>query len=159
MTKSPSYTELSYLYEKKHQALLEKFPKERTPAQIYEKIIELGRQIPSFSKELKTKERIVEGCQSEVYILTEMDAEGKIFYQIGSESLISAGLAAILLLVYQGEPAELILLYPPKFIAELGLAKNLSPGRSNGLASIYARMKKEATDLYLEKSKNTPPLH
>lgn len=155
MTKTPSYTDLLYLYEQKHEALLEKFSKSKNPEQIYEKIIELGRALPPISKDLKTKENLVAGCQSEVFLHTEIAIDGKIFYHIGSEALISSGLAALLLLIYQGEPAELILLYPPLFISDLGLAKSLSPGRSNGLASIYARMKQETTRLYIQKNNQT----
>jgi cysteine desulfuration protein SufE len=151
MTKSPSYTELTYLYEQKHEALLKKFPLSRDPKQIYEIIIELGRTLPSISDALKSEENLVSGCQSQVYLSTTIDSNGKVFFEIGSEALISSGLAALLLDIYQGEPAELILLCPPLFISELGLAKSLSPGRAGGLTSIYARMKQETTKLYLQK--------
>ncbi len=152
MTKSPSYTELLYLYEQKHEALLQKFTSRSDPNQIYEKIIEFGRDLPRLPTSLKKEENLVQGCQSEVYLSVAMNSEGKVFYSIGSEALISSGLAALLLFIYQGESAELILTCPPLFISELGLAKSLSPGRSNGLASIYARMKQEATKLYLKNS-------
>ncbi len=152
MTKSPSYTEVLYLYEQKHEALLQKFASIKDPKEIYEKIIELGRTLPALSGSLKTEDNLVTGCQSEVFLSAEMDSDGKMFYHIGSEALISSGLAALLLLVYQGEPAEMILLCPPLFISDLGLAKSLSPGRSNGLASIYARMKQEATKLYIKRN-------
>jgi cysteine desulfuration protein SufE len=152
MTKSPSYTEVTYLYEQKHETILKKFSSSADPKQDYEIIIELGRTMPPISHSLKTKENLVSGCQSEVYLSAQIDNEGKIYYEIGSEALISSGLAALLMLVYQGEPAELILLCPPLFISELGLAKSLSPGRAGGLASIYARMKQEATRLYLQKN-------
>ncbi len=149
MTKTPSYTEVLYLYEQKHEALLQIFSSLKDSNQIYEKIIELGRKLPPFLDALKTEEHLVSGCQSEVYLFSEIDIDGKMTYNIGSQALISSGLAALLLLIYQGECAELILLCPPRFISDLGLAKNLSPGRSNGLASIYARMKQETTKLYL----------
>lgn len=154
MTKSSSYTQLVYLYEQKHEALLQKFSASSDPKQIYEKIIELGRTLPLLSDSLKKEENLVQGCQSEVFLSAEMKADGAMLYTIGSEALISSGLAALLLLIYQGESPEMIMLCPPRFISDLGLAKNLSPGRSNGLASIYARMKQEATRLYLEQNKN-----
>ncbi len=152
MKKSPSYTEVLYLYEQKHEALLQKFSLLRDPKEIYEKLIELGRTLPPLPDDLKRAENLVQGCQSEVYLLAEIDPDGKMIYHIGSEALISSGLAALLLLVYQGEPAEMAMLCPPLFISDLGLGKSLSPGRSNGLASIYARMKQEATKLYLKKN-------
>ena len=152
MKKSPSYTEVLYLYEQKHEALLQKFSSLKDPKEIYEKLIELGRTLPPLPDSLKIPENLVLGCQSEVYLSAEMDLDGKMIYRIDSEALISAGLAALLLLVYQGELAEMAMLCPPLFISDLGLGKSLSPGRSNGLASIYARMKQEATKLYLKKN-------
>ena len=152
MKKSPSYTEVLYLYEQKHEALLQKFSSLKDPKEIYEKLIELGRALPPRPDSLKTPENLVQGCQSEVYLSAEMGLDGKMIYHIGSEALISSGLAALHLLVYQGELAEMTMLCPPLFISDLGLGKSLSPGRSNGLASIYARMKQEATKLYLKKN-------
>lgn len=151
MTKNLSYTELTYLYQQKQRELLSNFPDSSDPKQIYEKIIKLGQLLPPFPLELRTEKTLVSGCQSEVFLLATIDSEGKIFYQIHSDALISAGLAALLLSIYQGEYAELTLLCPPLFITELGLAKNLSPGRSNGLASIYSRMKAEAMNLHLKR--------
>ncbi len=152
MTKIPSYTELTYLYEQKHEALLKKFSCAQDPKQMYESIIELGRSLPQISESLKVEKNLVSGCQSEVFLSTKITEDGKVFFEIGSEALISSGLAALLLLIYQGEPAELILLCPPLFVTELGLAKTLSPGRAGGLASIYAKMKQEATYLYLQRN-------
>jgi len=155
MTKSPSYTEVLYLYEKKHEALLQKFSNLSEPTLIYEKIIELGRSIPSIDKELKSPENLVIGCQSEVFLFSEMNSDGNMFYHIGSEALITSGLAALLLAIYQGECPELTLLCPPRFPTELGLAKSLSPGRSNGLASIYSRMKQDALKALTNKNSTT----
>lgn len=151
MTKTPSYTELLYLYEKKHKELIEKFPDLTNPSSIYEKIIQMGRSIPPAPDSLKTPEHLVVGCQSEVYLSAEIGSDGNICFQIASEALISSGLAALLLAIYQEAPPELILLCPPRFASDLSLAKSLSPGRSNGFASIYARMKQEASKFLSQK--------
>ncbi len=151
MTKNLSYTQVLYLYEQKHEALLQKFSSCKNPGKIYEKIMELGRALPPMADSLKTEENLVIGCQSEVFLVSEINANGKMIYHIGSEALISSGLAALLLLIYQEECPELTLLCPPRFSTELGLAKSLSPGRSNGLASIYARMKQDALKLLAKK--------
>jgi cysteine desulfuration protein SufE len=122
-----------------------------TAAQHYEKIIELGRQLPPYPPELKTPERLVKGCQSAMYLHCEM-IDGKIFFQTYSEALISAGLAALLLRVYHGEPPEAILGCPPQFLEELGIYGALSPGRANGLASLFQRMKLEALNFLMPKN-------
>lgn len=114
-----------------------------TAEQRYARLIELGRQLPSFPAECKTEDRQVKGCQSLLYLAAHVE-EGKLYFQASADALISAGLAALLIAVYSGESAETILTYPPTFISELGLSSSLSPNRSNGLAHIHLRMKQEA---------------
>jgi cysteine desulfuration protein SufE len=119
-----------------------------TAAQKYEKIIELGRQLTPYPLELKTPDRLVKGCQSAMYLHVEM-IDNKLFFQAHSEALISAGLAALLLKVYHGEPPEAILGCPPQFLEDLGIYGALSPGRANGLASLFQRMKQEALNFLM----------
>ncbi len=109
----------------------------------YEKIIALGRMLPLYPAELKTSDRLVRGCQSEMYLDASF-SEGKIHFKAFSEALISAGIAALLLAVYDDELPEVILGCPPRFLDELGIHGSLSPSRSNGLASLFLRMKQEA---------------
>lgn len=109
----------------------------------YQKLIELGRALPAFPEEWKCPENLVAGCQSQVYLHTEVK-EGKLLFSATSDALISAGLAALLIAVYSDEPAEAILSCPPHFLEELGIHTALSPGRSQGLRSMHLRMKQEA---------------
>ncbi len=122
-----------------------------SPITKYEKIIELGRRSPGYPTELMTPEKLVKGCQSQMYLHATF-SEGKIYFQAHSEALISAGLAALLLAVYDEETPEVILSCPPLFLEELGIHQNLSPGRSNGLSSLYLRMKQEALNFLIVKS-------
>ncbi len=151
MKKNPSYTELLYLYEQKRKALLATFSDLKDPQKIYERLIEMGRNLPSPISGLQIEKNLVEGCQSQVFLLAEETPEETICYHIASDALISSGLAALLLAIYNQEPPELTLLCPPLFVAEMGLTKALSPSRSNGLASIYSRMKQEALKLLSNK--------
>ncbi len=114
-----------------------------TAEQKYTKIIELGRALPPFCSSLKMDENLVKGCQSRMYLYATF-SEGKVFFRLDSEALISAGLGALLLSVYNEESPDVILSCPPLFLEELGIQKSLSPSRSNGLASLFLRMKKEA---------------
>ncbi len=129
--------------EKKQQKLLDLFSSCSTPDARYQKIIELGRALPPYPPELMTPERIVSGCQSIVYLASTLH-EGRVQFQVRSEALISAGLAALLLAVYNDETPEIILKCPPAFLDKLGIPASLTPGRSNGLSSMYLRMKQEA---------------
>lgn len=123
-----------------------------TPEQKYEKIIELGRTLAPYPFAFKTSDYLVKGCQSVMYLHSQL-INGKVHFQAYSEALISAGLVALLLLVYTDEPPEAILACSPRFLEELDIYHHLSPGRSNGLASLLQRMKKEALN-FLIHSKN-----
>ncbi len=109
----------------------------------YQRIIELGRQLPPMPLEYRTDENIVNGCQSIVYLYSEIE-DGKIYYLAHSEALISAGLAALLIKAYSGKSAEVILKSKPTFLEELQILGSLSPSRSNGLANMFLRMQQDA---------------
>jgi cysteine desulfuration protein SufE len=114
-----------------------------TPEERYQKIIELGKKQSRLSNEYKLAENIVPGCQSRMYVRS-WEQDGKVYFESESDALISAGLAMLLILVYSGETPETILKCTPQHIEELGIRETLTPGRSNGLASLYIRMKQDA---------------
>lgn len=114
-----------------------------TPKEKYQKIIELGRNLPLYPLLDKTPEHLVKGCQSVMYLRSYLK-DAKVYFDVYSEALISAGLAALLLSVYQEEFPEVILKCPPLFLEEIGLHSALSPIRSNGLSSLFLSMKQEA---------------
>jgi cysteine desulfuration protein SufE len=61
-----------------------------------------------------------------------------------SDSAIVSGLVYLALRVYSGRPAAEILATQPDYIAAIGLAKHLSPTRSNGLAALLAFIRDKA---------------
>ncbi len=134
----------------KEQQLKEIFAACPTSEAKYQKIIELGKNLPPFDPAQMVPENIVQGCQSTMHLHTYL-FESKLFFNAHSEALISKGLAALLIFVYSGEPPETILKVPADYLQELGIYASLSPGRSNGLSSMYLRMKQEALKLYLNK--------
>lgn len=107
---------------------------------IYREIIRWGETPPPFQEEWRSEDNRVTGCQSLMYLHTECRG-GKMHFWAASDALISSGLAAILISVYQGESPEEILKSPPTFLEEIGIPKALSPGRANGLASLYIKIK------------------
>jgi cysteine desulfuration protein SufE len=109
----------------------------------YAYLIELGRKAKAYPADLQQVSNIVSGCQSILYLHAQYQ-EGKLFFIAHSEALISAGLAALLISLYNGSTPEIILTNPPLFLQEIGLLASLSPSRSNGFASIYLRMQQEA---------------
>lgn len=109
----------------------------------YQYIIDLGRQLPPFPDEWKDEAHKVHGCQSQVWLHTEM-AGGRLRFQAVSDSAIVSGLIAILRRVYDDRPPADIVRTSPDFIAALGLDQHLSPTRSNGLAAMIGAIKHAA---------------
>lgn len=131
-----------------HQQAKDLFKDCSTKERIYQKIIELGKTLPEMPEKHKTSENLVNGCQSLVYLHAEL-VEKKVYFTAFSEALISAGLAALLIQAYQGQSPETILKIRPSFLEELQIPAVLSPGRSNGLASMYLRMQKISLNFLL----------
>ena len=103
----------------------------------YQYLIDLGRRLPPFPEHWKTEENRLKGCQSQVWIVAEGDASRLDFHAISDSSIVS-GLVYLALRVYSGRSAAEILATPADYIARIGLAKHLSPTRSNGLAALLA---------------------
>lgn len=106
----------------------------------YQYLIDLGRQLPPFPDEWKTEEHRVHGCQSMVWLVPSGDA-AKMHFDATSDSAIVSGLIALVLRVYSDRAAAEIVATEPAFIQAIGLAKHLSPTRSNGLAAMLAKLK------------------
>lgn len=109
----------------------------------YQYLIDLGRKLPPFPDALKAEQYKVTGCQSQVWLVPGGDAQRLEFRAI-SDSAIVSGLIALLLRVYSGRAAREILDTEPRFIEAIGLAKHLSPTRSNGLAAMLKTIKEYA---------------
>ena len=101
----------------------------------YEYVIDLGRQLPDFPEKWKTDENKIQGCQSQVWLNTQM-RDGKMYIDGTSDAAIVSGLVAIVLRVYSGQHPQDILDAKPDFITDIGFNDHLSPTRSNGLHSM-----------------------
>lgn len=109
----------------------------------YQYLIDLGKQLPAFPEAWKTEEHRVHGCQSMVWLVPSGNAS-KMHFEAVSDSAIVSGLIALVLRVYSDRPAAEIVATEPTFIGTIGLAKHLSPTRSNGLAAMLAKLKSYA---------------
>lgn len=109
----------------------------------YQYLIDLGRKLPGFPEELRNEANRVHGCQSQVWLVAEGDADCLRFRAISDSSIVS-GLIALLLRVYSDRPASEILATEPRFIDAIGLGKHLSPTRSNGLAAMLEAVRTHA---------------
>ncbi len=109
----------------------------------YEYIIDLGKKLDSFPEEKKTDDRLIKGCQSRVWLDCEV-RDGRLFFSADSDAIITKGIISLLISVYSGRTAEEIAGDDFSFIDQIGLRENLSPTRSNGLASMIQTIKTTA---------------
>ncbi|MCC1497312.1 SufE family protein [Alcanivorax sp. 1008] len=115
----------------------------------YRYIIDLGKSLPALPDELKTEERFVRGCQSQVWLTQQFDqAENRIYLAVDSDALIVRGLAAIVLAALNRKSPQEILDYDMEaYFSKLDLLKHLSPTRGNGVQAMVARVRDEAQRL------------
>ena len=116
----------------------------------YRYVIELGRELPDLPQALRTEATKVRGCASQVWLVTNRIPAGgggrdKLAMQGASDALIVQGLIAVLFALYEGKTAdEILAIDAQKIFAELGLKDHLTQQRSNGLASMVARIRSDA---------------
>ena len=115
----------------------------------YRYIIELGRTLAPLPAEAYTDANKVQGCASQVWLITSARPNGAggpvLAFRGDSDAHIVRGLIAILFSLYSGKSARDILAVDPSALFErLGLREHLTPQRSNGLKSMIARIRAEA---------------
>ena len=106
----------------------------------YEYLIELGKDLPKIAEDKKTEDRIIEGCQSKVWLDATFEG-GKMHFTADSDAIITKGIIGLLIRVMDNETPEEIIKNELFFIDRIGLHEHLSPTRSNGLASMVKKMK------------------
>ncbi len=115
----------------------------------YRYVIELGRQLPELPEAMRTEANKVRGCASQVWIATRIDDDNgvrRLHFVGDSDAHIVRGLIAILFALYQdATPDDILKLDPQSVFTEFGLAEHLTQQRSNGLASMVARIRADAT--------------
>jgi cysteine desulfuration protein SufE len=106
----------------------------------YEYIIDLGKSLPIIDNQYKLDENLIKGCQSKVWLFSELENE-TIKYTADSDAILTKGIAALLLRVYSGQKPNDILTAETNFIDKIGLKEHLSPTRANGLVSMVKQIK------------------
>lgn len=106
----------------------------------YQLIIDYGKTLPPFPEEQRTKQNLIDGCQSQVWFVAELQ-DGCVVYQADSDAVLVQGIAALLLRVLNNRTPKEIAEADLYFIKEIGLQEHLSPTRSNGLAAMLRQMK------------------
>ncbi len=109
----------------------------------YEYLIDLGRSLPLIKEENKTDDKIIQGCQSRVWLDSEKK-DGKLFFFADSDAIITKGMVALMIRVLSHQKPEDVVKAKLDFVDKIGLKEHLSPTRANGLVSMINQMKKEA---------------
>lgn len=136
----------------------------------YEHLIELGKDLPLIAPEHKTDDNLVRGCQSRVWlhadVSTPLDVTGLdssvasrpaahasgvarpdsrvIHFTADSDAMITKGIVALLVRVFNDRTPQEILGASTEFIDKIGLRAHLSPNRANGLSAMIDQMKRYA---------------
>ena len=106
----------------------------------YEYIIELGKSLPIIDEQYKLDENLIKGCQSKVWMHSEIDGD-IIKFTADSDAILTKGIVALLLRVFSDQKPQDILDADTNFIDEIGLKEHLSPTRANGLVSMVKQIK------------------
>jgi len=129
--------------DEKQKQIIEDFSMFDDWMQKYEYLIELGKDLPKIEDSKKTEDRLIEGCQSKVWLDAKYEND-KMHFSADSDAIITKGIIGLLVQVLNDQKPEEIAKADLYFIKEIGLHEHLSPTRSNGLVSMVKKMKMEA---------------
>ena len=114
----------------------------------YRYVIDLGKALEPLSDEERGEANKVRGCASQVWMVSAPQADGTLAFRGDSDAHIVRGLVAVLMRLYSGRSPRVILDFDIKAALDgLGLSGALSAQRSNGLASMVARIRADAEAL------------
>lgn len=106
----------------------------------YEYLIDIGKDVPEIDPKHKAPANLIKGCQSKVWLDASFENK-KILFTADSDAIITKGIVALLIRVFNNKTPDEILQTELFFIDKIGLNQNLSPTRSNGLLSMIKKMK------------------
>jgi cysteine desulfuration protein SufE len=103
-------------------------------------IMELGQKLPTMPEEDKTEENVVKGCQSKVWLTSDLD-NGKVYFFADSNTAITKGLVSLLARIFNGQTPDNILSADLYFMHKIGMERFIGTQRSNGFAAMIKQMK------------------
>lgn len=107
----------------------------------YAHIIDLGKSNATLDAHERNEATRVRGCASQVWLVSDVTADGRINFRAESDAMIVSGLIALLVRLFSGQPASDILTFNAnQFLEEIGVLGALTAQRSNGLASMLTRI-------------------
>ncbi|WP_449544429.1 cysteine desulfuration protein SufE [Lelliottia amnigena] len=111
-------------------------------------IIELGQRLPALSEEAHNPENIIQGCQSQVWIVMHQNDDGVIELQGDSDAAIVKGLVAVVFILYHQMSAQDIVAFDIRpWFAQMALTQHLTPSRSQGLEAMIRAIRSKAANI------------
>jgi cysteine desulfuration protein SufE len=107
-------------------------------------LMQWGDRLPAMSDNEKTDEHLVNGCESKVWLVGDVIG-GHWQFRAASDARLIRGLMALLLARVNGlSGQELQQVDLSEWFTQLGLSRQLSPSRSNGLNAVLQKMRQLA---------------
>ena len=123
----------------KQNELVEEFSMFEEWMDKYAYLIELGKELPAIEEKYKTRQYLISGCQSRVWLHAEY-VDDKILLTADSDAVITRGIVSLLVRVLSGHRPQEILDADFGFLDKIGLNQHLSPTRANGLQSMVKQI-------------------
>ena len=142
------------MIEQKQQEIVEEFAFFEEWMHKYEHIIELGKEMKGLTDDEKKDELLVAGCQSKVWLKASLEDNGTVKIMADSDAIITRGLVALVVSVFNHETPQEILNANIHFMNDIGLVSNLSQTRSNGLAAMVKQIILYATVFQAQQKSN-----
>uniref|UniRef100_A0A2N9J1X1 Fe-S metabolism associated domain-containing protein n=1 Tax=Fagus sylvatica TaxID=28930 RepID=A0A2N9J1X1_FAGSY len=137
----------------KLQEIIKLFQSVQEPKAKYEQLLFYGKNLKPLETQFKTKDNKVEGCVSQVWVRAYLDLDGNVVFEADSDSVLTKGLAALLVNGLSGRPVNEVIRVSPDFAVLLGLQQSLTPSRNNGFLNMLRLMQKKALQLAVEAEK------
>ncbi len=113
----------------------------------YQYLIDLGEKLPALDEKYKTDEFKVNGCQSQVWLVPEINGD-KIIFRGDSDAVMVRGIIAVLLAIYENKSVqEIKKIEVEEIFVKLGLGEHLSSSRRNGMMSMVDKIRFYADSL------------
>lgn len=107
-------------------------------------LMQWGDRLPPMSDDEKTDEQLVDGCESKVWLVGDV-IDGHWQFRAASDARLIRGLVALLLARVNGlSLQELQQVDLVEWFTQLGLSRQLSASRSNGLNAVLKKMRQLA---------------
>ncbi|XP_073222343.1 sufE-like protein 1, chloroplastic/mitochondrial [Cicer arietinum] len=104
----------------KLQEIVNLFQSVQEPKSKYEQLLFYGKNLKPLEPQFKTKDNKVEGCVSQVWVRAYLDSDKNVVYEADSDSVLTKGLAALLVQGFSGRPVNEIIRVTPDFVVLLG---------------------------------------